>query len=92
MPPAHPVSFQLNSDVVMKSLKVGGSMLCKKVSEILSDSENSLDVVQEAIHFYSRTHHLCSEDVLSLVSRPVHFLNLGLSFILFYSRAVLHRQ
>ena len=61
-------SFQLKSDAVMTNLKPGGSMLCKKVSEILSDSSSSLDVVQETIYFYSQTQQLCSEEITSPVS------------------------
>ena len=61
-------SFQLKSDAVMTNLKPGGSMLCKKVSEILSDSSSSLDVVQETIYFYSQTQKLCSEEITSPVS------------------------
>lgn len=52
----------------MESLKAGGNMLCKKISEILTKSESSMDVVQEVIHFYSRTQHFCSDDINSSVS------------------------
>ena len=53
----------------MGNLESGAGMLCKKVAEILSDSESSVDTIQEVIHFYSRILSFCSDDIKSPVSR-----------------------
>ena len=56
------------SDKVHKSIKVESALLCKKISEILSETESGHDVLQETVVFYSRTRQWCDSNMSSTVS------------------------